>query len=120
MLPFVCYSQTGENMDNRLFFGKEHAEKELRKTLSDSTLHNVINNKYILIKDKADAIKIAETMLFPIYSEENIIFQRPYEIHYIDNYWIIEGTLPEGYRGGTFLIILDSRNSTVLRISHGR
>lgn len=107
-------------MDDRLILGKAHAEKELQKALSDTSIHNIINSEQVIIKEESDAIKIAEVILFSIYSKENIVKQYPYEVYYIDNYWIISGTLPKGWRGGTFLIILDSRNSAVLRITHGK
>jgi hypothetical protein len=30
------------------------------------------------------------------------------------------GTLPTGYLGGTFLIIIDSRNCQILKLIHGK
>ena len=59
-------------------------------------------------------------MLFSIYGKDNIIKQSPYEIYFIDNYWVIGGTLPKEYLGGTFLIIIDSRNCKIIRITHGK
>ena len=46
--------------------------------------------------------------------------QKPYETHLIENHWVISGTLQKGMKGGTFLIIIDARNSKVLKISHGK
>jgi hypothetical protein len=100
--------------------GKSYAEKELKLTLSKEFQHNVINNKSVLIKDSSTAIKIAEPILFGIYGKENIGSQRPYETYLIDNYWVIAGTLPKDTDGGTFLFILDARNSKVLKITHGK
>ncbi|MBB4036290.1 hypothetical protein GGR21_002192 [Dysgonomonas hofstadii] len=122
LVTLNCCSQNKKDNTERLLFGREHAEKELRESLSDSLIHNVIGKDKILIKEEADAVKIAEVVLFSIYSEENIIRQHPYEVHFIDNYWIISGTFPLEPRmvGGTFLIIIDARDSRILRITHGK
>ena len=52
--------------------------------------------------------------------KENIEKQKPYEIFLIDNHWILSGTLPTNKDGGTFLIIIDARNSKVIKITHGK
>lgn len=100
--------------------GKSHAEKELKSALSDRTQHNVIDNNTVIIKDSVTAINAAEPILFSIYGKDIITYQRPYEMYFIDNYWIISGTLPKNYVGGAFLIIMDARNSRILRITHGK
>ena len=106
--------------DNRTILGKSYAEQELKSVLSGKSQHNVIDNKTIIIKDSSTAINVAEPILFSIYGKNNITEQRPYEIYFIDNYWVLTGTLPKGSAGGTFLIIIDSRNIKVLRITHGK
>lgn len=118
-LSLSCSSQNKESNAERLILGREYAEKELKKSLSDSLLHNVVGSR-ILIDKEENAIKIAEAILFPIYTEENIVRQRPYESYRINNYWVISGTLPTRYLGGTFLIILDARDGKVIRITHGK
>ena len=104
----------------RLTFGKDHAQKQLNIALSSEAQHNIINNIDIIIKDSSTAIQIVEPILFSIYKKKNIESQKPYEIYLIDYHWIISGTLPEGWLGGTFLIILDARNVSILKITHGR
>jgi hypothetical protein len=106
--------------NDRLFLGKAYAKKELSSALQDSSEHNVIDHKTVLIKDSLMAINIAESILFSMYGKENIIKQRPYETYYIDNYWIINGTLPKGHLGGTFQIIMDSRDLKIIKITHGK
>lgn len=88
--------------------------------LSKEPQHNVVDYKTVIIKDTISAVKIAETILFDIYGKQNIEKQKPYEIYFLDQYWIISGTLPENYKGGTFLIIIDSRNSKILKITYGK
>tara|TARA_R110002096_G_scaffold119088_4_gene257979 strand:+ start:309 stop:701 length:393 start_codon:yes stop_codon:yes gene_type:complete len=98
---------------------KEQAKTILSETLSDSTLHNVIGVIPILT-DSTKAVKFAEFVLFDIYGKQNIVSQKPYDIFHLDNYWLISGILPKGYVGGTFLIIIDSRNCQIVRLTHGK
>ena len=100
--------------------GKSYAEQELKSALAGNSQHNVINSKTILIKDSVTAISIAEPILFSIYGKDNITKQQPYENYLIDNYWVISGTLPKNYLGGTFLIIIDARDCKIVRITHGK
>ncbi len=110
-------SQTG---NTRIILGKSQAEQELKAALSDTTLHNVIDNKTAIIQDSLTAIAVAESVLFSTYGKKNIIKQRPYEIYFIDKYWVLSGTLPKNYLGGTFLIIINSLDGKILRLSHGK
>lgn len=100
--------------------GKKYAEQELKLALSKSAQHNVINNKDLIIQNSETAIKIAETILFEIYGRENIESQKPYDVYLIKDYWVISGNLPEGYLGGTFMIIINAKNSEVIKITHGK
>lgn len=110
----------GQTKSDRTILGKKYAEQEIKSSLTDKSQQNVIDNKTVIIKDSLTAINIAEPLLFNIYGKDNITKQRPYEIYFIDNYWLITGTLPSGWKGGTFLIIIDSRDSKVIRITHGK
>lgn len=106
--------------DNRIFLGKAAAERQLEIALKDSSGHNVIDGKTVILKDSTSAISVAEPILFGMYGKDNITNQQPYEIHHLDSYWVIEGTLDENTKGGTFLIILDSRTGEVVRLTHGK
>lgn len=110
----------GQTKVDRTMLGKSYAEQELKSALTDKSQHNVIDNKTAIIKDSLTAINVAEPILFSIYGKNNIAKQRPYEIYFIDNYWVIGGTLPKEYLGGTFLIIIDSRDCKIIRITHGK
>jgi hypothetical protein len=110
----------GQQQNTRTLLGKSYAEKELQSALSDKTQHNVIDNKTAIIKDSLTAIHAVEPILFSIYGKDNITDQRPYETYFISNHWIISGTLPKNYVGGTFLFIMDARDGRVLRITHGK
>ncbi len=98
----------------------QFAKQQLKEALSNKGIHNVIDNTKLILKDSTTAITIAETVLFDIYGKDNIIRQKPYSSILIDNHWIISGVLPERYKGGTFLIIIDARNCKIIRITHGK
>ena len=117
---FFFNNSCAQDYKNRMLLGEDNAKKELFSAINDTTLHNVINKKDILISDKKTAIDFAETVLFKVYGKENITKQRPYEVYDIENYWVISGTLPKEYLGGTFLIIIDSRDYRIVRITHGK
>ena len=120
MFLTLTITACGQTNDGRTVLGKEYAEQELKSSLSDKPQHNIVDNNTVIIKDSLTAISIAEPILFSIYGKDNITKQRPYEIYFIDNYWLIMGTLPSGWKGGTFLIIIDSRDSKIIRITHGK
>jgi len=110
---------TQKNSD-RLKLGEASARNELKVALSDTTIHNVISSDLLIIKDYKTAINVVEPILFAVYNKDNIIKQRPYETYLIDNYWVVSGTLPKDYSGGTFLIIVDATNSKIIRLTHGK
>ena len=117
---FLSFTLISCAQEKRMSLTKENAANELKLALSTKQQHNVINNKTVLLKTEKDAIEIAETILFSIYGKENIIEQKPYDVYLIDDYWILSGILKEGFIGGTFLIIINSRNAEVLKITHGK
>jgi hypothetical protein len=119
-LILLAFSINAFSQNNRSVMGKSYAEKELKLALSKKTQHNVVDNKNAIIKDSSTAINVAEPILFGIYGKQNIESEKPYETYKIGNYWVIAGTLPEDALGGTFLIIIDARNSEVLKITHGK
>ncbi len=109
-----------QTQNSRTILGKPNAEEDLKLALNDKSQHNLIDSKSVIIKDSLTAINIVEPILFSIYGKDNITKQRPYEIYLIDNYWVITGTLPKEYVGGTFLIIINSYDSKIIKITHGK
>ena len=109
-----------QTKSRQTILGKSYAEQELKRSLSNNEQFNVIDNKTVIIKDSVTAIMVAEPILFSLFGKDNIVNQRPYEIYLIDNYWVISGTLPKGRLGGTFLIIINDKNSSVIKITHGK
>jgi hypothetical protein len=114
---YLRYIFNGKYFECREF---ENALDEVMLTLKDTSVHNVVNLESNIIKDSKTAIAVAEPILFGIYGKDNIENQKPYDVQYVEVYWVVSGTLKEGVDGGTFLIIMDSRNGQVLRITHGK
>ena len=100
--------------------GRKSAEYQLKEVIANNKLHNIINSSDKIIKNEEILIKIIEPILFDIYGKKNIEEQKPYEINDFENYYVVNGILDKNYKGGTFLIIIDKRNSQVLKITHGK
>jgi len=120
LVIFLAFTINSYSQNKRTILGIKYAKEELDAVLAKKPGHNVVDNKELIVKDSNTAIKIAEAILFEIYGKENIEEQKPYEKYLIKNYWVISGTLPEGSKGGTFLIIINAKNSQVLKITHGK
>ena len=111
---------SSQNIKNRKKSQLIYANEELNAALNEKNRPNGIDNKTIIIKDSITALNIAEPILFGVYGKKKIIEQKPYQIIFTENHWIINGTLPEGYKGGTFLIIIDARNCKIVKLIHGK
>ncbi|QNH63712.1 NTF2 fold immunity protein [Hymenobacter sediminicola] len=111
-------------VDGRLVLGREFAEKHLQAAIADSARQKVVARQRRLpiasLSDTAAALSAIEPLLFRAYGKKGIERQRPYEIYRIEEYWVINGTLPYGYFGGVFIVVVDARNSRVLELIHGQ
>ena len=96
----------------------KHAEQLLEYALKNKSDRTEM--KFKLIPKKENAINYAENILFELYGKENIESQKPYQIHLINDYWIITGTLPTEIKGGFFELVFDSLNGEVLILKHGK
>lgn len=114
LLPTLVFAQEDT------FFHKKIAEDKLKLALSLEKEHNLLKSYGLIISDSLMAIKIAEPILFKIYGEKNILFQKPYKSYLINDYWVICGSLPKNFLGGTFSIIIDARNARILWIMHDK
>jgi hypothetical protein len=116
----VLFSQVscGQSYKGRTTLGVDYAKRELKSALKNPTAKQILADT--LIKDKETAIQISEAILFKIYGKDNITAQRPYETNFIDGYWILNGTLQENMLGGTFLIIINSTNGQIIKLTHGK
>jgi len=101
----------------RSYLGEEHARAavgEIELGENQETFYDT------LVKDSKSAIAIAEPTLFKKYGKKNIIGERPYECYLVNGFWYIRGTLPKVYLGGTFEMILRSKNGEVIWMMHGK
>jgi NTF2 fold immunity protein len=114
----ISVTALGQTNSGRTNLGIEYAKKELKDALTNKTDKLILADK--VITDKETAVSTSETILFKIYGKNNIVKQRPYEVNKIDNYWILNGTLPEKMHGGTFLIIINSSNGQIIKLTHGK
>jgi hypothetical protein len=106
-----------QDFGGRTVVGKQYAMQEIKKALSNKNATTFYDT---LIKDQEIAIAMAEPILFRIYGKPNIIEERPYECYMIDGYWYISGTLPKGWTGGVFEIIIRSKDACVIKLIHGK
>jgi hypothetical protein len=124
-----CFSSVKSGLaqgyvNGRLVLGRKFAEEYLRTVMNDSVRQIKIAKRRRLpvaaLPDTAAVLQAIEPLLFKVYRKKNIEQERPYEIHLIGHHWVINGTLPFGYAGGVFLIVIDARNSQVLELIHGQ
>lgn len=104
--------------NNKIDF--KYIENFVNQSLNDKNSHNVINQKETIIKDDKSVIHIAETVLFNIYGEKNILAEKPYLVHHYKNFWYMKGSLNKYDEGGVFELLMDDRNAQIIRITHGK
>ncbi len=68
------------------------------------------------VPDETTAIKIAEAVWLPIYGE-SIYVNRPFVATLEKGIWLVTGTLPEGYFGGTATIKISKYDCRILDVS---
>jgi hypothetical protein len=95
-----------------------HAEQLLDYALKNKSERKIMESP--LIPKKENAIDYAENILFELYGKEKIESEKPYQIHLINDYWVMIGTLPKGMKGGTFELVIDSWNGKILILRHGK
>ena len=73
-----------------------------------------------MVPDKETAIKIAESIWYPIYGSE-IYTELPFEaILEGDSVWFVHGNLPKGIQGGCAEIRIRKKDSSILYVAHQR
>jgi hypothetical protein len=70
------------------------------------------------VSDKETAIKIAVAVWIPIYGEEEIESQKPYNAVLLNEVWYVTGSLPEGWLGGVAEAEIAKDDGRIIRISH--
>lgn len=97
---------------NRLFESENKADSCVKKA------YDRIQPEQKKLTKIEDVISVAEKVLFPIFGEEKIKGEQPYNIFKYKNKWIVNGSLPEGWDGGTFEIIINADTSKIESLIH--
>ncbi len=72
------------------------------------------------VPDEATAVRVAEAILIPIYSQTKVEGERPFTAKLTGNVWTVTGHLPAGVDGGVAEVRIDKRDSRILRVTHGK
>jgi len=100
-----------------LSFGQSNTDRKiLKEALLDKSGKQILVDK--VLPDAGTAIAVAEPILFKIYGKDHILGEKPYNILLVDGYWMISGSLPKGWLGGTFSIILSAKDGRVIQLVH--
>jgi len=117
LLVMLSSAAFGQNLRNRTVLGQAHAQQQVKQAVTDTAKLAFPTR---LLPTQATAVCVAEPILFGLYGKRNITRERPYEVYLVDGSWYIAGTLPKGYRGGVFEIIISAKDSKVIFLAHGR
>lgn len=72
------------------------------------------------IPDEKTAISVALAVLYPIFGEKTINFEKPFKATLIKGVWTVVGTLPKGIDGGVALIQIRKSDGQIIQVSHGQ
>ena len=85
----------------------------------DDPKHNVQPEEgYVPTSEVAIAIAVA--VWGPIYGTCEIADEEPYRATLDDDVWTVEGSLPEGMKGGVAIAEIAKADGRILRVSHGK
>ena len=129
----ACNSSSDTNQSGRLADNSKvsfdslplpHDHDTLGKVFASQQLHELLEGKGqpftwdTLIKNSSTAIAMVEPLLFDIFGKDQILSERPYEVYLIDSFWYLSGTIPKGWKGGGFEIILSAKDGKIIRLTH--
>lgn len=90
-------------------------KRNLPVILEDSSQQFFIDT---LIRNNKTAIEIAEPILISKFGTKCIKEEKPFQVCYVNGYWIVNGTLPKGAVEGTFNIILRATDGKIIQLIH--
>jgi len=70
------------------------------------------------VPDAKTAIKIAIAVWEPIYGEQKIAGEKPYQAYLTNGVWTVTGSLPEGMAGGVAIAEIAKADGKILRVIH--
>ena len=105
-----------QNSEESLSTANEILSDYLQKSSNDLTFSE---NSSPSISKKA-VLKVFREKLYQTYGRKNIDRQKPFQLHFIDGYWVIFGTLPRNRVGGVFEAIYDVNERRIVHVMHGK
>ena len=72
------------------------------------------------VNTKDVAVGIAQIILKSIFPASEIEQSAPYTATLKDGVWIVQGTLPKGYRGGVQEVWIDKKTGEIIRVIYGK
>ncbi len=72
------------------------------------------------VPDQRTAVRIAIAVWGPIYGDDTIAGEKPFVARLSNGVWIVEGSLPDGWDGGTAYIEINKADGKVLKVTHYR
>lgn len=71
------------------------------------------------VPNDTTAIKIAEAVWVNIYGHD-VLLKKPYQAKLNKGIWIVQGTLPNGFKGGVPYILIQKKDGRILKVLHGK
>jgi len=72
------------------------------------------------VPDGKTAMQIAESVWIPIYGEDKIRNEKPFNAELMNGVWTVTGSLPKRFVGGVALVEISRVDGCILRVSHGK
>lgn len=79
-----------------------------------------VNNGKGYVPDAETAIKIAVAAWEPIYGKKKIAGEKPYKAELKDGVWVVKGSLPKGWVGGTAEAWISQETGCIIKVIHGK
>jgi hypothetical protein len=115
-LIVLCLSVATGWAEPRHELGPEWAKRYLSEAFSGKAESYKPEEGYV--PNKETAITIAVTVLGPIYGKDKIEAESPFFAYLVDGYWIIKGSLPEGWKGGTAVVVISKTSGEIIHLTH--
>lgn len=100
----------------RIELGADWAKSYLEEVLKGRK--KTVIKEHGLVPDSETAIAIAVSIWNPIYGKENIAKQSPFFAYQVSDYWVVTGSLPQGWKGGTAKCVISKKDASVIHVMH--
>jgi hypothetical protein len=90
-------------------------EPEGITTYIEGKVHFLPANGFV--PDSITAIRVAESVLKPIYGLGGVAEQRPFTARLSDDVWVVRGTIPEMQTGSRIVVEIDKADARIRRVA---